>query len=69
MSRSLSETGTTGRIDPYTTGRDESALAKRFRTHAQLKALGDTGVKTELFERRLHQTIPGVLSLTETKPR
>jgi hypothetical protein len=53
MSRNPSETGVTGNLDALTTGGNESFLARRLRTEAQLRALADAGIRTQSLRREL----------------
>lgn len=64
MSRNLSEVEVNQCI-----GRDESSLAQQIRIGAQMRALSDTGIKTDVFVRKLNETTQGIISPTETKPR
>ncbi|MCL5435371.1 MAG: hypothetical protein M1405_03210 [Patescibacteria group bacterium] len=69
MSRNLCETGITGRMDAPTIGRNDSPLAKRLKTDAQIRALRDTGVKIDLFVSALGEATPGVVSSNGAKPQ
>lgn len=69
MSRTPSETEIRGIIDGVTTHRNESPLARRFRTSAQLIALRDTGIKTSPLSSMLSKGDSRTVFSTETKPR